>query len=650
LRRLGELLASGCIVGLVAGVVPARAQRASENAVKTADDAFGTSVGLENTGIYSEHDVRGFSPLDAGNSRIDGIYFDQVTTIPSRLKAGSAIRVGFAAEAYPFPAPTGIVDTRFRPWPTELGASLAATYYPYGGHIFDLDLRLPVVKDHVGLLLGGSVSEVRMSSGARNRASGFIVRPIFRFAGFELAPFAGVSQFTLQQPNPIVVLSSDFLPKLPETGRYFGQPWARGKSNANNYGATLKGSLAKNLSLRAGVFRSNEHRISSYSEIFTMLDRAGNARHRVIANPDRDTYSLSGEAQVAYVLPGAGWDHRLIAGYRFRDRHTESGGSDSVSLRDTVLGRVDPVPEPSFTLGTVNEGRVRQSSIMFGYIGRKEGLGVINLGLQRARYRSDFLNAASNVATSRNDSAWLYNATVGFDIADGLSVFAATQRGLEDSGIAPVNAVNANEQLPATRTTQYEGGVRWKFASGQAVVNAFQITKPYFSFDSAGVFRQVGQVRHRGVEASLTGHFLEDRLNVLIGAVIMRPRVSGSAVDAGTIGERPTGTAPVFARIDASYRTELFGGLTPTFAVTYTSSHAIGSKPLASLGGEQLTVPARATVDLGLRQQFKIGSIPASYRIVVQNVLDTPNWRVIAANTAIMGERRRVLATIAADF
>ena len=61
--------------------------KSAENAVTSADDAFGNSVGLESTGIYSENNVRGFSPLDAGNARIDGNYFDPVSGITLRMKA-----------------------------------------------------------------------------------------------------------------------------------------------------------------------------------------------------------------------------------------------------------------------------------------------------------------------------------------------------------------------------------------------------------------------------------------------------------------------------------------------------------------------------------------------------------------------------------
>ena len=96
------------------GVSLAAAQRAAENAVTQAEDAFGTSVGNEQVGLYSSFDVRGFSPTTAGNVRIDGLYFDQVTELDSRVVDSSRIRVGIAAQGYAFPAPTGVVDYSLR--------------------------------------------------------------------------------------------------------------------------------------------------------------------------------------------------------------------------------------------------------------------------------------------------------------------------------------------------------------------------------------------------------------------------------------------------------------------------------------------------------------------------------------------------------
>jgi iron complex outermembrane receptor protein len=56
------------ILSLVMLSSPALAQRADENAITQAEDAFGTSIGNEDVGIYNSFDVRGFSPTRAGTS------------------------------------------------------------------------------------------------------------------------------------------------------------------------------------------------------------------------------------------------------------------------------------------------------------------------------------------------------------------------------------------------------------------------------------------------------------------------------------------------------------------------------------------------------------------------------------------------------
>lgn len=95
---------------LLAQPQAAQAQRVSENATTQSSDAFGRSVGNEKTGLYTSEDVRGFNPVDAGNVRLEGLYFDQIDRVSMRLIDGNTIRVGPATLRYAFPAPTGLVD------------------------------------------------------------------------------------------------------------------------------------------------------------------------------------------------------------------------------------------------------------------------------------------------------------------------------------------------------------------------------------------------------------------------------------------------------------------------------------------------------------------------------------------------------------
>jgi iron complex outermembrane recepter protein len=87
---------------------PGETQRANDNAVTAAEDAIGSSVGNETIGLYSPSQVRGISPVIAGNVRLEEV--DRQSVISQRLVEASTIRVGLSAQG-PFPAPTGIIST-----------------------------------------------------------------------------------------------------------------------------------------------------------------------------------------------------------------------------------------------------------------------------------------------------------------------------------------------------------------------------------------------------------------------------------------------------------------------------------------------------------------------------------------------------------
>lgn len=135
-------LAAAALLGCA---FPACAQRADENAVIGADDAFGRSIGAERIGLYNDQEVRGFSPILAGNVRLDGLYYDnQGGMISPRLVQGSTVRVGLTAQGYLFPAPTGVVDYGLRGGgPTQtLSVNLIAG--PYESWAGEVDGNLPI--------------------------------------------------------------------------------------------------------------------------------------------------------------------------------------------------------------------------------------------------------------------------------------------------------------------------------------------------------------------------------------------------------------------------------------------------------------------------------------------------------------------------
>jgi iron complex outermembrane recepter protein len=643
------------MAGVVLAPGTALAQRAGEDVISDSDDAFGTTVGQESTGIYTERNTRGFNPLDAGNVRIDGIYFDPVAILAGRLRRDTAIRVGFAAIDFPFVAPTGVVDHHFRSFPDSNGHSFNETINVPGGHIDEWDMRWRSENGKFAVTGGVANANLEQVDRSKSVSWGFTLRPIIRAGGMEFAPFASAGRFTKSFAKPLAVVRDGYLPDQPP-GRYIGQRWAAGERLHQNWGATLKARITDRLSFRGGYFYSVGDQISNFSEIYQITGPANQANHFVFADPKHDIGSHSGEGLLAFTFGKGRVKHRFFAGFRNRNRLTETGGSDPIDVGamtpgQTYYGETDRIDEPArFNFRPINVGRVRQSSWMAGYSGQLQGLGHLNIGIQKARYRATSFIGATGVTNRSRANPWLYNATLMIEITPGFSAYVATQRGLEDSGLAPENAANRNAQLPATKATQYEGGVRWDFGKGNLVVSAFQITKPYFTFDGANNFVQRGSRRHRGLEVSLTGHFGE-RLNIVAGGVLIDAEVTGEArTGPDPVGKRPAGTPNVFAQLNANYRTGLLNDLALTLGLKYTGKRAVTSKPIGHLGGKQLTLPGWLRVDLGLRERFSIGKVDASVRAIVQNVTNEKNWYVVAPDVVWPEERRKLLLILTVDL
>src|SRR5687767_2066140 len=153
---------------LLASATPAWGQRTGENAVASAQDAFGTSVGNERVGLYAPGLARGFSPVQAGNVRINGMYFDYQADLNQRLTSGSNVRVGLTAQGYPFPAPTGVADFSLRLPGSEAVASTVVGIGPFGGPRVEVDAQLPVTET-VGVAAGVGVNGEELYYGGERR-------------------------------------------------------------------------------------------------------------------------------------------------------------------------------------------------------------------------------------------------------------------------------------------------------------------------------------------------------------------------------------------------------------------------------------------------------------------------------------------------
>ena len=142
-RWLPAELALAALALAALAPIRAHAQRADENAVTAADDAFGTTIGSQSIGLYDIEHVRGFSPRAAGNLRIEGLYFDQQTYLNNRcVFVEETVRVGLAAQFFDTPSPTGIANFSLHATGPKDGASAVLVRGPFLRTVLSRGLQL----------------------------------------------------------------------------------------------------------------------------------------------------------------------------------------------------------------------------------------------------------------------------------------------------------------------------------------------------------------------------------------------------------------------------------------------------------------------------------------------------------------------------
>jgi iron complex outermembrane receptor protein len=647
-RLCGRVIAV-CAVSLVS--LPAFAQRADENAVKSAQDAFGTTVGNETIGLYSSLSARGFNPTQAGNIRIEGLYFDEQTNTSGLLNhvfSGSTIHVGLSAQSYPFPAPTGIANYLLRTPGDKQVTSVFAGYGPYDGITGEIDSQIPLVEGKLSAGVGVTYRHQGYDWGSHSDM--WTASALLRWRptdDIEIIPFWGKSELSDWEVLPITFTGGPYTPPKYPRLTFTTQDWADWEENVDVWGAVARANLGTGLggswTLRSGLFRSLSFRPEDSLVFFTNTQQNGAANLSFQGNPPQRFGSYSGEVRLSGVFVEGQRRHTVHLLARGRDASRLFGGASTVNFGPTTFGVEMKVPKPNFVFGPRTSSTTQQGTTGLAYEALWTGVGELSAGLQKTFYGRD-IRQPGLPQTRSTSNPWLYNATLAVYATPELAVYTSYTRGLEESGVAPERAVNRGDSTPASLTEQIDAGIRYAITPRlKLVAGVFEIKKPYFDTDLTGFFTRVGGVRHRGVELSLAGQ-VTDGLTIVAGSIFLQARLSGVLVDQGVVGPIPVGRRPRVTRLNVQYGPASWNG----FSVeTQVENNKLGYGNSANT----LKLSPFTVLNAGMRYRFKAFDVPATFRAQVLNVTNTYGWSVSGGSQYFTFQGpRRVALSLAADF
>ncbi len=626
----------------VAIATPALAQRAGENAINAAQDAFGTQVGNESIGLYNAMDVRGFSPTEAGNLRLEGLYFDRQGDTTNRIVTGSTVRVGLSAQSYPFMAPTGVVDYRLRMPGERPITSVVTTFGPFDAFGIEADTQMPLGDK---LAMGAGVAAIKEKSPSDTRSFVWNMGALLRWRPndrIEIVPFGAVNFRFDRESGHTITTTGPFLPPEVDRDIYYGQYWIPFSSEQSAWGFTARADLGDDWTFRTGWFRSLNWRVDQGEALFRNTQPDGRTDRFAVIIPGNILGSWSGEARLSKIIYEGPRRHTVHGSFRGRFKTRTFGGSTTLPLGPGVIGVADFETKPTWTFGPQSAARVRQGTGGIAYEGLWPRVGEISLGVQKTFYRRASETPNTPVVVSK-DSPWLFNGTVAAYLSEDFAVYGSWTRGLEESGEAPQTAINRGESVPATRTEQIDAGFRYAIAPGLRLVGGvFEVKKPFFNVNTNNFFLQVGDVRHRGAELSITGQVLPG-LTVVAGTVLLKARTEGQNVTAGLIGAVPLGRFPHIMRLNLQYSPKTWNGFSLDTQIENVSSR------FADLLN-RVRAPSYTTINIGGRYAFRVGDNPATLRVQVQNITDVFAWSVSQTASFAPIDQRRFVVSLSTDF
>jgi len=223
-----------------------------------------------------------------------------------------------------------------------------------------------------------------------------------------------------------------------------------------------------------------------------------------------------------------------------------------------------------------------------------------------------------------------------------LSLYGTYINGLEEGGIAPPTAKNANQELPANQSTQKEAGIKAEPLKGMLIQTAyFDIKRPSSFLNSTGYYVQDGIANYRGYEFSVTGE-ITDRLSIFANALSLRAKQANGS-SAAVTGKNIENTAHLTWSTYLQYKVPYIEGLSINGGVYFVGARAVNATNTA-------TVPGYTLVNLGGSYTTAVFGHEATFRLTGENIAGVKYWAATGSSLLAQGLPSTIKFTVSSHF
>jgi iron complex outermembrane receptor protein len=629
--------------------------------------------------VYSNIAIRGIPVENRGNYRLNGtLPIINLTDLPLEDKERVEALKGASALYYGFTTPSGIINLTMKRPTNEpfVGAELFGNSHgAIGGHV-DVGGTRGIFGYRVNAVYDKPDPGIDHTRGTRTLLAGaFDIKPMddleIQLDGERIYKklnepgiyrFLRVPATTVANPYPTIAL-----PRLTDASTNFGPDFATNRTKASNLLAKAIWRISPQWEFvgsagLARLFRERhfntidpndpntnpltgavgEYPLSvSYQPVakfrnenlraeLTGTFNTGPLTHEILIGASSNTRENRSSVNQAQQCLYSSTTGALIGG---TFATTAGAGQIRAVCRQSIANPHDipQLPEPLNVLN--NPTQIRDLGVyVFDRIKYGEWLQLL-AGVRKSDYQEKRLD--TGVKTFKAKPTSLSGGVVIKPIK-AVSVYATYIEGLESTPGAPLTAVNANEQLGPSQSTQYEAGVKWEILPTLLFQSAyFDIKRDSAIVNGANVYVKDGRQSYKGVELSLTGKVTDD-LSIYASALYLdakytsgsptallfnangTPRIdaaSGSQLVAPTIvGKRVEGAPKTSWSVSAEYKlSALLEGLAVNGGVFHISKQAIN--PL-----NQNFIPGYTTLDLGASYNTEIQGHDTTFRVYGTNV------------------------------